>query len=255
MKPPCLSPLFFRRIHKWVGMILGIQVVLWTVSGAMMALLDSDKVGSHGGHQGHAPAPITVPSDVVGPKVVSAGLGGAPITGLSLRPMLGRYVYEVRTPDGLRLVDAVSGRPVKVDAELARSIAEADYIGAGAVRAVSRVPEPTLETREHDGATWRIDFADADDTSFYVSAASGKIVERRNNSWRIWDFFWMLHNMDYLERKSFNHPLIITIAFGVVWLSTTGFYLLFKSFRKSDFRWVTGAAKRLRARRRTKAAV
>ena len=25
---------------------------------------------------------------------------------------------------------------------------------------------------------------------------------------------------------------------GVLWLSTTGFYLLFKSFKRRDFRWV-----------------
>ena len=48
----------------------------------------------------------------------------------------------------------------------------------------------------------------------------------------------MLHNMDYANRTSFNHPLIIFVAFGVLWLSTTGFYLLFKSFKRRDFRWI-----------------
>src|SRR3546814_13537349 len=60
----------------------------------------------------------------------------------------------------------------------------------------------------------------------------------RGDTWRTWDFFWMLHNMDYVNRKSFNHPLIIFVAFGALWLSGTGFYLLFKSFSRADFRWL-----------------
>ena len=46
----------------------------------------------------------------------------------------------------------------------------------------------------------------------------------------------MLHNMDYLERKSFNHPLIIFVGFGVVWLAISGFYLLFGTSWRSEIR-------------------
>src|SRR3546814_6784023 len=49
-----LTPLFFRRIHKWVGLILGLQFVLWTLSGSVMALLDKDKVAAHAHDMGHA---------------------------------------------------------------------------------------------------------------------------------------------------------------------------------------------------------
>src|SRR3546814_12174863 len=85
---------------------------------------------------------------------------------------------------------------------------------------------------------WRIDFADAENSSAYVSADTARFLVMRGDTWRTWDFFWMLHNMDYMERKSFNHPLIIFVAFGTLWLSATGFYLLFKSFTRTDFRWL-----------------
>ena len=39
MKRIRLTPLFFRRIHKWVGLILGLQFLLWALSGSVMALL------------------------------------------------------------------------------------------------------------------------------------------------------------------------------------------------------------------------
>ncbi len=240
MKPLRISTLLFRRIHKWVGLILGLQFVLWTTSGAMMALIDHHDVS--GEHLGNPPAAVSWPSQSLTPGEVSTRVGSE-ITNLTVRPLLGQHIYEVATPNGLRLLDQ-SGRPFVVSASIAKAIALADYAGKDAVRRVSLQRETIFETRDHDEPLWRVDFADEGETSFYVSQATGKVVERRDDNYRLWDFFWMLHNMDYVDRKSFNHPLIIMVAFGVLWLSGTGFYLLFKSFKRSDFRWVLGKPSR-----------
>jgi hypothetical protein len=62
------------------------------------------------------------------------------------------------------------------------------------------------------------------------------LLERRNDTWRLRDFFWMLHNMDYVNRTSFNHPLIIVVGFAAVWLAITGLWLLFRTGWRSDFK-------------------
>lgn len=54
----------------------------------------------------------------------------------------------------------------------------------------------------------------------------------------------MLHTMDYADRISFNHPLIVTVAIGAVWLALTGLYLVFKTNWQPETRW-------LRRRRRS----
>lgn len=236
MKPIRISTLLFRRIHKWVGLVLGLQFLLWTVSGAMMALIDHHDVS--GEHLGHPAKVSSWPTNTLTPEHVRTRIGSE-ILGLTVRPMLGRHVYEVATPKGLRLLDE-GGRSLSIDAAVAKSIALADYAGRAPVLRVSLQRESTLETRDHSEPLWRVDFADDGATSLYVSQSTGKVVERRDDSYRLWDFFWMLHNMDYADRKSFNHPLIVTVAFGVLWLSGTGFYLLFKSFKRSDFRWIAG---------------
>ena len=50
----------------------------------------------------------------------------------------------------------------------------------------------------------------------------------------------MLHTMDYEGRDNFNNPIVITIGFAALWLALSGFLLLFKSFRRQDFAFVTG---------------
>ncbi len=237
MKRIRLTPLFFRRIHKWVGLILGLQFLLWTLSGSVMALLDKDKVGGHSADMAHAhPLPEEEFSDLA-----PLSRGGA-VTGVVLRDLGARPVYEIRTRNGVQLVDAKSGSDIAVDAELASNVAS--MMNAAPVRAISVLAKPNLEARDHAGPMWRIDFADAENSSAYVSLDTARFLVMRGDTWRTWDFFWMLHNMDYVNRKSFNHPLIIFVAFGALWLSGTGFYLLFKSFSRADFRWLRRRRKR-----------
>ena len=221
-----------RGVHMWIGLVLGVQFVIWTVSGAMMAVLDMDEVA--GGETRPAAAAPPLPASSTAWPQVRQALGAQPLTGVMLRPLLGRNGLEVATPRGAKLFDATSGRPVSVTAELGRSVAESAYAGAGKVKTVAPLVVLELAVREHELPIWRVDFADAENSSFYVSGTTGKLLERRNDTWRVWDFFWMLHNVDYVNRTSFNHPLIVVLAFGVIWLSITGFWLLFRTKWRPD---------------------
>lgn len=227
-----MSPLLFRKIHKWTGLILGIQFLLWTVSGLGMALIDHEQVA--GGPRARDAAPPAIPATGAWSTALGSVEADA-ITGLTVRPLLDRQVFEVRTAAGVQLFDAATGGRVPVDAELAGRVAEAAYHGEPRVTGVSALDELTLAVREHELPIWRVDFADEQNSTFYVSGSTGALLERRNESWRLWDFLWMLHNMDYVNRTSFNHPLIIIVGFGVFWLAGTGFYLLFKSPWRREF--------------------
>ena len=231
-----VSPILWRKIHKWVGLILGLQFVLWTVSGAVMALLDMEKVG---GHSSAAPVEVSTPWPAA--LVAPASFGSA--EQLTLRRILDRPIYELTRNGTLQLLDAETGRPVVIDEGMARDIAAQAFHHDAEVRSVERLEKANLEARDHDGPMWRVNFADEENSSSYVSATTGRPLVNRGDTWRTWDFVWMLHNMDYVNRSSFNHPLIIFVAFGTLWMSLTGFYLLFKSFRRREFRWILGRGK------------
>lgn len=214
-----------RVLHRWIGLIIGLQFVLWAGSGAMMAVLDMEEVAG-----GPRPKPEqSRVTEVDRWPLIQAQLGSEPVQALSIRPLPGGQVYEIRTPDGIRLFDAETGRLVTINAALASQVARDAYPGSAPVKAVHSLREVTLAVRNHELPIWRVDFADEKNSSFYVSGATGALLERRNDSWRLWDFFWMLHNMDYVNRTSFNHPLIIIVGFAAVWLAISGVYLLFRT--------------------------
>ncbi|TWI11517.1 NADH:ubiquinone reductase (Na(+)-transporting) subunit F [Aerolutibacter ruishenii] len=225
---------WLRRLHKWVGLVIAVQFVLWLGSGMVMSLLDHDTVQGHI-HRAHtAEATPVWPVTAVEPSRVIAGAGRG-VQSMESFHLDGRPVYRLTDKADVWLVDALSGTPVTVDRNVALSVARKDYTGPGQLGTPVLQPAADLEAREHAGAIWRIPFSDEDATTLYVSARDGRVLERRNDAWRLFDVVWMLHIMDYSGRQNFNNPLVVTMAVGGVWMALTGIWLLFASFRLGEF--------------------
>ena len=230
-----VKSIWLRKIHKWVGLVIGLQFLIWAISGTAMALLDMEEVA--GGEMAAMPAPSLPASGRAWPNIQTQ-LGGQPVSGIVFNALPLGPALEVTTPQGTRLFDANDGHPIVIGGAAAGSIAAAAHPEHGPVAAVTSLKELSLAVREHQLPIWRVDFRDAANSSYYVSGTTGEVLERRNDSWRWWDFFWMLHNMDYAKRTSFNHPLIITAGIAMAWLAVTGFWLLFRTMWRHDFSWL-----------------
>ena len=110
------------------------------------------------------------------------------------------------------IFDASTGARISpLSEQLARKVAEMDYLGDGEIVRAALMSFPPQEYR---GPTpvWRLDYNDRFNTRIYVSPSSGEVRARRNDIWRLYDFFWMLHIMDYEDRENFNNPLLITAS-------------------------------------------
>lgn len=221
---------WMRTLHKWVGLILAIQFVLWMGSGLLMSLLDHDKVQ---GHQHRAPAPSTAPQWPAGTLAPSRLLSEAaqPVRTIEATWLRDRAAYRMDNGERTWLVDARSGRSVSVDSGTALAIALADYAGPGRPQQPELMQTATLEVLGHAAPIWRVAFDDDDATTVYVSGQDGRVLARRNDSWRLFDIAWMLHIMDYSNRADFNNPLVVTAAAGGLWIALTGAWLLVASLR------------------------
>ena len=229
-----IKSIWLRRIHKWIGLAIGLQFVIWAISGAAMALLDMETVAG-----GSRPQAIhsALPGEASGWQAIVRQLDGATIQGLRLKTLLDRPVVEVRTARSTHMFEARTGARLTIDAAAARAIAQSNHPSGASPGAAKLLTERSLPIRDHEPPIWQVDFADDDASTYYVSATTGAVLERRNDTWRWWDFFWMLHNMDYSDRSSFNHPLIITAGVAMAWLAVTGFWLLFRTMWRHDFAW------------------
>ena len=63
----------------------------------------------------------------------------------------------------------------------------------------------------------------------YVGVDDGQVHAMRTNSWRVFDFLWMLHTMDFNGRDNINNYFLR--AFSILGIITvmSGFLLFFVS--------------------------
>jgi hypothetical protein len=58
----------------------------------------------------------------------------------------------------------------------------------------------------------------------------GELVTRRHELWRVFDFAWMLHIMDYKTRDNVNNWLLRGFTLAALALALSGAWLLFYAF-------------------------
>jgi uncharacterized iron-regulated membrane protein len=212
-----------QRIHLWAGLLLGVQVLLWMLSGVVMSWYHLDLVRGERSMFA-AVAPELEATAYASPGGVVAQMDGA--TSLELRSFMNRPVYEAKGIDGMALFNAMTGEKISpISEKIARAVAEQDYVGDGEIVKIALLSDPPHEYRK-DLPVWRADFDDGLHTRLYISQDTGAVISRRNDVWRIFDFFWMLHIMDYGERTNFNNPLIKAASAAGLLFAVTGLIMV-----------------------------
>ncbi len=196
-----------NRLHIWLGWIVGIQILLWTVSGLFMVLRPIEEV--RGEHLRPAPAPLAAE------RLVAPGLlpEARPVKALALEMRGARPIWVIRFADGgARIADARTGRFLRApDAPTIAGWARNAFTGGAALQGIRRVDpaDPPLDYRRAEPA-WRASFADG--TRLYLDAETGAVLSVRTRWWRAYDLMWGLHIMDWRGREDMHHPLLIAAA-------------------------------------------
>ncbi len=223
-------------LHKWIGVIIGIQIVLWMTGGLVMSIFPIEHV--RGEHNIREQASVTLMADnfPVSLQTIIAEHAPDGVRRVTAKTILGRPVLDLeRASGGHRLIDAATGGALTIDEGVVRALARADFAGDAPIAEIGLINETNLEYRG-PVPVWRVRFADDEDTRLYFLPETGRLVARRNETWRLYDFFWMLHIMDYENRENFNNPLVITAAGFALFTVLMGVGLMFFRLRFKDWR-------------------
>lgn len=222
-----------RKLHRWLGLIVFIQVLLWMSSGFIISLVDMETAA--GVTTRAAPQqPVALVASAVH-DIESLAIERDGLQSIRLAAVDGTPVYRVQYAAGVRLLDAATGSALQIDADGAERIARASYAGGAPVVDVERIENPG-ELVNFEGAAWRVQFDDELATRAYVDAEDGRLLGHRNERSALLEFLLMLHFMDYDRGHDFNHPLIIGFGFAALWLAVTGALLLLGSLRRVGLR-------------------
>ena len=232
----------WRKIHRFLGLVIGVQLLLWTTSGLIFSWNSIKAV--RGEHMIRVQDNVNLRDFQIADvnEILSSDSAkdfiDSYLVSASLRTILDRPVYELTLEkdhiQAVALFDAVSGQRVSpISENIVKQIALADFSEDVDVRSIELIDSAGShsEYRGKEMPAYRVVLDHPTGTAIYVSANRGLVTARRNNRWRVFDFFWMLHTMDYQGRDNFNHWLLKGVSiFGLVTV-LSGFVLWFKTTR------------------------
>jgi hypothetical protein len=237
---------YLRKTHRYLGLVIGLQFLAWTISGLYFSWNDLDKV--HGDHMRKAPHFLDRNIEVISPteaiRELAASTNVDSIRSVQLISLAGKPIYQIAYFSGhagegshhhvhYALADAMSGHVRKpLTKDEAVLLAKENVLASATVREVNflEATDGHHEFRERPLPAWAVSFNNPDCT-VYISAELGTFQSIIHDQWRAFDFLWMFHTMDYQGRDNFNNWLLK--IFSVVGLVTvlSGFTLFFVSSR------------------------
>ena len=218
----------WRKIHKWLACLVMIQLLLWISGGVVMSVFPIDNVRGE-----HLVTPKTESEPPLN-MTISASLSITRWKNLKWHQRGEDWIIEAEDfEQNVRWLDPYSGLVAKIlnEPEI-KIIAESRHVNGARVDSINKLKTIPFEVRHLKKPMYQVNFNDWIHTSFYISPQTGTIASVRSDIWRLYDFFWMLHIMDYQDREDFNHPLLIGAAILSLLFVFTGFILAYFSIIK-----------------------
>ena len=236
------------QIHKWLALIVGLQVLGWVLGGLVMTAIPIERVRSEH-HIARFQADALPAQGLINHAEAAKNLGLQPVEA-TLKSTLRGPLWVLKDAGGTsHVLDAVTGRHVQpLPRSEARLLAGAQYQGTGQPAVPVWLATPPQEAGK-PGPLWRVDFDDAERTSFYLSPETGEVVSRRSNVWRVYDVFWRIHILDFKTGDNFNNPIVIAAAALTLPVVISGLILLWIRIGRD----LSAARSRFRTRRAGKA--
>ncbi len=239
---------YIRRIHRYLGLILGIQFLLWTLGGLYFSWSNMDEI--HGDLQKNKVPLLSVNLKLVSPTAAIDSIKKIhqidSLVSIQLIEILGKPTYQIRCVRAIHdntthdhemkamnhLADAVSGNlRGPLSKQEAIEVAKRYFNGTPELVSVEFITNTNghHEYRENPLPAYAVSFKHPSKTTVYVAAELGTVQKFRNDKWRVFDFLWMLHTMDYKGRDNLGN--ILLRAFSIFGLFTvfSGFALYFVS--------------------------
>ncbi|WP_133406319.1 PepSY domain-containing protein [Parashewanella tropica] len=226
-----------RRYHKWLMILVGIQFVIWSITGVYMVSLDIHYIH---GESLQETEPYDIQTQDVRYSINDLLRQYPKAKEIELRPVLGKLVYQLTLLAPTRhsiLVDAETGKILsKVDQQQAINIAESAYRYSHPIKDVKLLSERSQIPSELSPRylpVWQIKFDHFSSPTFYISQQTGKIVTKRHSYWRIFDWMWRFHIMDYDDGGNVSNWFLLLVTTLGMLAALTGAVLTYHRLLKS----------------------
>lgn len=227
-----------RKAHRYLGLIIGIQFLFWTLGGLYFSWNNLDDV--HGKtllkHERTYFEDLNFSTLQKGIDRIKKDTKIDSTHSIRLINVFGNPVVQYRYFEQghikLQLIDVTTG-------ELNPALTAQECLELAESKLATQIPikKATLLKKHSTGKhheyrgkplpAYAFELDHISGTTIYVSPEQAQVTSVRNTNWRVFDFMWMLHTMDYDTRDHItNWVLRVFSILGLVTIFS-GFYLFF----------------------------
>ncbi len=222
------SRLRVRKVHRIAGLLLGVQLFFWILSGVYFSWVPLETVRGRD---------LSKTSVLVLPKSEYTSLDSIiaeiedEVMEITLVPSTEyRAIYKIRTSQDWVFYSAMTGHKLSLlNTQQISRFAKSDYLENNSIKSISLLEKKPPGEYKGPLPVFVVEFSDIRGTKLYISPMSGEILARRNHYWRVFDFLWMLHILDFGEREDFNNNILRTISLLSGFIVISGYGIYFSS--------------------------
>ena len=212
-----------RKIHKYLSLFVSLQLLLWTVSGIYFAYNKIELVrGEHLRNQNFDELSFDLQNF---PEIKAKSLEAV--------VRMGQPLIKINTMSGMSYLNQDGSPASQISLDEAMIIVR-NKTSLNPLSALEIFDVPAgAEYRGRQLPLYQVVTDHQNNIKVYVDALSGEIVAIRSSSWRLWDFLWGLHIMDYIDRDNINNVLIKIFSILALISSLSGVILFFITQKKA----------------------
>ena len=213
-----------RRVHRYLGLFLGLQFLMWTISGLYFSWTNLDEI--HGDQFKNLNYQPMAFDSLISPSNINhyEAINKIEIRDIKKEPYFlinDSFLYNARTG---KLKNKIS----QEDAIYIANNHMKEGLEISSVETIYEI-DKHHEYREKLLPAYVINYKSNENIKAYISIENAKFQTVRHRDWRWFDFLWMTHTMDYEGRDDFNNTVLRIFSLLGLITVMSGFSLWFVS--------------------------
>lgn len=235
-----------RKYHRYLGLIIGIQFLFWTLGGLYFSWTNIEEIRGNTLKKETSYFSNDLQIAKISPHLDSLSKSGAmdSLKSIKLAKLLNHQAVLITyfastgqiAKEERLLIDLSNNIAInEISPELAEKIAQNSMKNTVEVLSTRLLSKDDInshhEFRSGVLPAYVVQMDTKNNLHIYIDAKSGEVLKYRTQKWRIFDFLWMMHTMDYEGRDNLNNWLLR--AFSILGLLTiiSGFTLYINTSR------------------------
>jgi uncharacterized membrane protein YkoI len=218
---------YLNYAHRYLGLIIFIQVILWSFSGFFMYFLDFSDL-----YVSPPEKPIDLTAKILSIPDIKNITGnifpGEKIMLISLKNIAGKLFYNIKTDKKEFLINQEKQVLKIVPEEMIKIISSEKYTGKGKIQKIELI-EKSKGNYYSDVPIYRVTYDDKQKSELFINPGTGELLAKRKALWGFYNTMWEYHLMKYTPSSGLNKKLLLFSAVISLFVSITGFLKFFKS--------------------------